>query len=206
MEATQAELGAYSKSTEVPSALLLGLKWSAVDYTAPWSQYGGLHITLFLLLKSFSLFYGSSGAGSAKKVKTHTLKKNKSGYLALCLQDQSKDQSKSHFENEQKENKSGPRPTASSLTWKLSVPLCDITKGLVDWPASGENQWNASSFRGSLKRKESGGSTACGPIKPGSCCSVRPLLGESKKCHGRIVLIFIQKLLSPDKYKSENSG
>lgn len=29
---------------------------------------------------------------------------------------------------------------------------------------------------------------------------------ESKKCHGRIVLIFIQKLLSPDKYKSENSG
>lgn len=34
----------------------------------------------------------------------------------------------------------------------------------------------------------------------------KSIVVESKKCQGRIVLIFIQKLLSPDKYKSENSG
>lgn len=78
MEATQAELDAYNKSTEVPSTLLLGLKWSAVDYTAPLSQNCGLHNTLFAAkIVFFVLWIRWSRQAVTQKAKIYILKKKK---------------------------------------------------------------------------------------------------------------------------------
>lgn len=58
------------------------LEWSAADYTAPLSQYWGLHVNLIVEVNP----EGQAGSCTITQMQNKYSDLYKTGYLAFCLQ------------------------------------------------------------------------------------------------------------------------